>query len=142
MTMQDSFGGEKLVILKNAEGAEVHILTFGAIVQKLLVPDKAGELGDVVLGFDTEDPYKVLTSAGILRLHQKIGMTRAMIHAGWEEPLLWGDRRPRGQPHCGREIRPQWSAVQSERQRSAEFAARGQVWLEPQALDSEQQRSV
>lgn len=33
------------------------IITYGGILAELLVPDKNGKLGDVVLGFDTLDPY-------------------------------------------------------------------------------------
>lgn len=45
-------------MLKNA-GIEVHILRRGAIIQRLLVPDRSGSVADVVLGFDDEQPYKV-----------------------------------------------------------------------------------
>jgi hypothetical protein len=38
---------------------EVVILRRGAIIQALRVPDKDGEVADVVLGFDDEEPYKV-----------------------------------------------------------------------------------
>ena len=57
--LQIYFGKEKVVILKSRQGFEVHILTLGAVVQKLLVPDKKGVFSDVVLGFDTLGPYKV-----------------------------------------------------------------------------------
>eukprot|EP00873_Tetraselmis_striata_P006425 jgi/Tetstr1/426689/TSEL_016959.t1 len=43
--------------LANANGMEVHILTIGATVQRLLVPDRAGKVDDVVLGFDAALPY-------------------------------------------------------------------------------------
>ena len=38
---------------------EAHILSYGAIVQKLLVPDASGVLQDVALGFDQIQPYQV-----------------------------------------------------------------------------------
>ena len=41
-----------LYTLRNAKGAEACIMTYGGIVQKLLMPDKNGKLADVVLGFD------------------------------------------------------------------------------------------
>ena len=44
--------------LKNAKGATVDILTFGGVVQKLIVPDRQGHLADVVLGFDSIEPYE------------------------------------------------------------------------------------
>src|SRR5690606_4478635 len=43
--------------LKNAKGMEARILTYGGILQSLLVPDRDGNLADVVLGFDTLEPY-------------------------------------------------------------------------------------
>lgn len=42
--------------LKNSAGMEAVILTFGGIVQKLLVP-AGGEKVDVCLGYDTLKPY-------------------------------------------------------------------------------------
>ena len=43
--------------LKNTSGAEVKILTYGGIVQSLVMPDKNGKLADIVLGYDTLDGY-------------------------------------------------------------------------------------
>src|SRR4051794_14761599 len=43
--------------LTNQHGMEADIITRGAIVTRLMVPDKAGKPGDVVLGFDTLDSY-------------------------------------------------------------------------------------
>ena len=43
--------------LTNAEGCEVRITNYGGIVVSLTVPDKAGNLADVVLGYDTLDKY-------------------------------------------------------------------------------------
>ena len=48
-----------VTVLKNKAGIEVHILSVGAIIQKLLVPDKDGNLADIALGFDEIAPYKV-----------------------------------------------------------------------------------
>jgi len=45
-----------LYILKSP-GVEAHIITYGAIVQSLKVPDKGGKSADVVLGFDSLDDY-------------------------------------------------------------------------------------
>jgi aldose 1-epimerase len=44
-------------VLRNARGAEVCAITYGGIITSLLVPDRDGALGDVVLGFDRLDPY-------------------------------------------------------------------------------------
>ena len=46
-----------VILLRNAAGSEVHILKHGAIIQKLLVPDRDGNFADVVLGFDDEARY-------------------------------------------------------------------------------------
>jgi aldose 1-epimerase len=43
--------------LKNATGATAKIITYGAIVTELWVPDRNGEVGDVVLGFDDLKGY-------------------------------------------------------------------------------------
>jgi len=43
--------------LRNAQGAEARIMTYGGIVQSLSVPDKNGKFADVVLGFDNLDGY-------------------------------------------------------------------------------------
>src|SRR5580692_11357829 len=47
----------ELYTLKNAHGMEAKIMTYGGIVQSLMVPDKNGNIGDVVLGYDTLDGY-------------------------------------------------------------------------------------
>ena len=41
----------------NASGIEIKAITYGGIITSLKVPDRAGKLGDVVLGFDTLDGY-------------------------------------------------------------------------------------
>ncbi|MEN6407033.1 MAG: aldose epimerase family protein [Thermoguttaceae bacterium] len=43
--------------LKNAGGAMVRILTLGATVSELWMPDRTGKLSDVVLGFDDPQQY-------------------------------------------------------------------------------------
>ncbi|MGH8023596.1 MAG: aldose epimerase family protein [Limisphaerales bacterium] len=53
----------EIYTLKNNNGMVVRILTYGGIVQTIKVPDKNGQMGDVVLGFDnlggylTNSPY-------------------------------------------------------------------------------------
>lgn len=37
---------------------EVTFLNYGGIIQKILVPDKEGRMGDVVLGFDNPEDYR------------------------------------------------------------------------------------
>ena len=44
-------------VIENASGASAHVLTLGATLQSLLVPDADGTLRDVALGFDTVADY-------------------------------------------------------------------------------------
>jgi aldose 1-epimerase len=44
--------------LRNAHGMTVRLITYGATVTELLVPDRNGRLGDVVLGFDQLAGYE------------------------------------------------------------------------------------
>lgn len=46
-----------LFMLTNASGGQVGITEYGGIVVSLKVPDRHGQFGDVVLGFDTLDAY-------------------------------------------------------------------------------------
>ena len=61
--MQAPFGttsdGEAVEVytLTNANGVEVRAITYGGIIISLRVPDKDGQLDDVVLGYDTLDGY-------------------------------------------------------------------------------------
>ncbi len=43
--------------LTNASGVEMRVITYGAIITSLKVPDRSGHLGDIVLGFDTLEGY-------------------------------------------------------------------------------------
>src|ERR1700760_4606445 len=45
------------VTLTNAAGMSAKIMTLGATLQSLVVPDKAGKKEDVVLGYDTAQAY-------------------------------------------------------------------------------------
>lgn len=43
--------------LRNSQGAEARITTYGGIVVSLRVPDRNGQMGDVVLGYDRLEDY-------------------------------------------------------------------------------------
>jgi aldose 1-epimerase len=43
--------------LTNANGAELRAITYGAIITSIGVPDRKGQVGDIVLGFDRIDGY-------------------------------------------------------------------------------------
>jgi aldose 1-epimerase len=61
---KSSFGTTKdgqavdLYTLTNANGVVAKVITYGALLTELHVPDKAGKLADVVLGFKTLDKYE------------------------------------------------------------------------------------
>jgi aldose 1-epimerase len=44
--------------LHNAHGASAKVITFGATLTELLMPDRNGKMGDVVLGFDNLAQYE------------------------------------------------------------------------------------
>jgi len=47
----------RLYTLTNAHGLKARIMTYGAIVVSLEVPDKSGKMDDIVLGYDNLDSY-------------------------------------------------------------------------------------
>ncbi len=47
----------KFFVLKNKAGAEAKLISFGATLVSLKVPDKKGELADIVLGYDKLEDY-------------------------------------------------------------------------------------
>ena len=46
-----------LFTLKNEAGPEIRITNFGGIITNILMPDKHGNVDDIVLGYDTLDGY-------------------------------------------------------------------------------------
>jgi aldose 1-epimerase len=46
-----------LFTLRNAKGMTVKVTDYGLIITEILVPDRNGKIGDVVLGFDNLDQY-------------------------------------------------------------------------------------
>lgn len=65
-----------LYTLRNKKGMEVTITNFGGIVVSLKVPDRAGKIEDVVLGYDSLDGYltnKAFFGATIGRYGNRIG---------------------------------------------------------------------
>jgi aldose 1-epimerase len=47
----------RLFVLKNAAGMELRLTNYGGIIVALTAPDCAGKFADVVLGFDSLEPY-------------------------------------------------------------------------------------
>ncbi len=52
--------------LTNQSGASVSVINFGCMITSIQVPDKKGELGEVVLGFDDLAQYQKKASMGAL----------------------------------------------------------------------------
>lgn len=48
-------------VLTNAAGAVVAIIDYGAIITRIVMPDRDGALGDVALGFDEVLPYETIS---------------------------------------------------------------------------------
>jgi aldose 1-epimerase len=46
-----------VVTLTNGHGIEVDVISYGGTITRLVVPDAAGRLGDIVLGLDNLDAY-------------------------------------------------------------------------------------
>ena len=72
----------QLYTLKNVNGMEVCITNFGARIVSIMVPDKNGDMTDVVLGFDNiEDYIQIPTDFGatIGRYANRIGQGKITI---------------------------------------------------------------
>ena len=50
-------GAVDLYSLKNEQGMEVEIITYGGIIKSIKVPDREGTIGEVTLGFDNLEGY-------------------------------------------------------------------------------------
>src|SRR5262245_50891151 len=47
----------EMFTLTNANGVEIHAISYGGIITSVRTPDRSGQIGDIVLGFDTLDGY-------------------------------------------------------------------------------------
>ena len=69
----------ELFTLTNADGIEVRIIEYGGIILSLTTPDRDGNMGDIVLGYDDLDGYLDVTpyfGALIGRYGNRIGGAR------------------------------------------------------------------
>ncbi len=81
--------------MRNANGMTARIMTYGGIVQSLMVPDKNGNFGDVVLGYDTLDGY--LTNSpyfGALIGRYGNRIAKGHFHPGWRDLHAGHKQRP------------------------------------------------
>ena len=53
-----------MLTLKNSHGYQVTLLETGGAIQSILMPDREGKLGDIVLGFDDPADYPGMGSIG------------------------------------------------------------------------------
>ena len=60
---QRSFGvtgeGREVILytLSNDDGMSVEVINYGGIIRAIEVPDRNGKLADIILVFDTLEPY-------------------------------------------------------------------------------------
>lgn len=78
-------GGEETILytITNRSGASASIASYGATWQAMRVPDRTGDLRDVVLGYDTLDgyrQYKNFLGATIGRVANRIGKARFTLN--------------------------------------------------------------
>lgn len=88
-----------LFTLQNASGARAEITDFGGIVVRLLMPDRAGQLDDVVLGFNSVEPYVTgspFFGALIGRFGNRIAGCRFELEG--KSYSMVGNNTPAGQP--------------------------------------------
>lgn len=72
----------ELYTLRNAKGVQVSITNYGGIITSLVTPDRRGQPGDIVLGFDTLEGYlkgHPYFGAIIGRYGNRIGQARFML---------------------------------------------------------------
>ena len=108
------YGGNQTVwryTITNRHCMQVRIMTYGATVQSIKVPDRQGHIKNVALGFKT------------LKEYVQPGQPAADI-AELRRPVLRGDHRPVRQPDRGRLVQAQRDDVHTAGQQRAEHAAR------------------
>ena len=54
---RNGFGEYYLYTIENAQGARLEVTDLGATVRSIVMPDRNGVMGDVVLGYDTPQEY-------------------------------------------------------------------------------------
>ena len=70
--------------MTNQKGAEVSVLNYGGILNRIVVPDKHGKMGDVLLGYDRVEGYAPINpgylGALIGRYANRIGAGRCTLN--------------------------------------------------------------
>ena len=71
----------KIYHLENKKGAYAEVLQYGAILVKICVPDKNGDLKDVVLGYDDIRGYEINGCFfGAIKLNDQIDQLDIFLH--------------------------------------------------------------
>lgn len=104
----------KLYSLKNKCGMEIAVTDYGAALVKVLVPDKRGEMKDVVLGYDSAEAYEkgtVYFGATVGRVANRIGGASFELN-GKAYPLTANDNK--NSLHGGRDYynKRMWETVE------------------------------
>lgn len=113
---------------------EAHILPYGAIMQKLLVPDATGTLQDVALGFDQLEPYQVSCCLAMRDYHVN-SLYYFRLCAERHPPLFRGCRWQGGEPHSKLNFRARWRSLQRRGKREQHITAWRKGWAQPSHLD-------
>ena len=71
--------------LKNNNGIEVSFIDLGGVITNLMMPDKDGNIDDIVLGYDVERIKKKVVDSGF-----EIGQDKGDYIPVPEEELLYG----------------------------------------------------
>ena len=50
-------GNAELYVMENSNGIKVSVTNYGGIIQSIVCPDRNGEMGDIVMGFDSIGGY-------------------------------------------------------------------------------------
>ena len=107
------YGGDQTVwryALTNSHCMQVRIMTYGATVQSIRVPDRNGHFKDIALGFETLKEYVNLDSP-------------PPTSPNFGGPLLRGDHRPVRQSDRGRLVQAQRHDLHTARQQRAQHPA-------------------
>lgn len=118
--------GEKVTAftITNSKGASLTVLNYGAVVSSIVVPDKKGELTDVVLGYDNIASYEENPphfGATIGRNGNRIGGARFVLNG--QEYQLEKNERGKNNLHSGPdgyEFR-MWEGIPNEKNGSVSF---------------------
>ena len=87
---QTPYGDAALYTFANDNGLEVSITNYGGAITSIIVPDRSGNPGDVVFGYETVEEYvKHPRFMGALIGRQKAGVNRPSLPVRFWECTDW-----------------------------------------------------